>query len=369
MELDSPGKISCAECISTPLSKITSTPPKHHSGTDCIDGISCPLGRIDPKGKQWIITYQRGRCVGNNWEWECKTDVPIILFAYVSVTPPWKKAGTHVKRGVVTHHDPTVYFPYDFISCQNEGGEVTEHTFTWPYYPDQQVFWWRCGGRTGGWFPKWSASRSPFWNAKCAPPAEQEATYQTYYDSCQVSDYGNSWANAWSGSGSSWRNINQPGAGYHRSYAYYVIIRTAWHFDTSALPLGSTVTGAKLRVKQQRVLTTPYSRYGNPVADDLCIVNAPDCPIPATRAAYVYLRGCNTIVAAKYFPAEALGWQWNEYDLNDAGKANVVPGGITTFGQRALKEIQNVDQGFVQFRVTAQAGTPPYLAYLDITYI
>jgi len=151
----------------------------------CISGISCPNGRIDPSGEKWLITYQSGHCVGANFEWTCTTDVPIVLFAYVSTKPPWKKRGTHTKRGVVSRHDAEVYWNYEFIKCQEEVEACTVHTFTWPFYPDNQVFWWRCGGLTPGVFPQWSASRSPFWNFKCAAPA-YECTTRVYADSNAV---------------------------------------------------------------------------------------------------------------------------------------------------------------------------------------
>lgn len=159
--------------------------PRHHSGTGCIDGIGHATGRVDPRGRKWVITHQRPRCEWPNFHWECDTDVPIWLFAYVGINPPWKKRGTHEKRGVVFHHGAEVYFPFWFISCQNEAGEITHHTFTWQVPSDEGtfdwrppgdnvLFWWRCGGRTTKWVwpfqPIWSASRSPFYNFRCKKP-------------------------------------------------------------------------------------------------------------------------------------------------------------------------------------------------------
>lgn len=192
MEQAYPGKIFLPDSISTPRSTTPLLATPHLSGTGCIDGIGHDKGRIRSDGRKWVITYQRGTCAWPNYEWECDTDVPVILFAYLGTHAPWKKKGTHVKRGVVYHHAAKIYFPYDLISCQNEEDEVTEHTFTWPL-PDEYgrfvgrppgddvLFWWRCGGLTTGLFPPltalWSASRSPFYNAHCRAPAYIPACY------------------------------------------------------------------------------------------------------------------------------------------------------------------------------------------------
>jgi len=156
------------------------------TGTSCLSGISVgDVGRVDPSGLKWVITWQRSHCDWPDFTWECDTDVPVLLFAYVGTRAPWKKSGVHIKRGVVSHHDPHIYFPYQFIVCQNESGLTTHHTFTWQvpsaektfdWRPpgDNVLFWWRCGGRTSKLVlpnvPIWTASRSPFYNWRCPKP-------------------------------------------------------------------------------------------------------------------------------------------------------------------------------------------------------
>lgn len=295
-----------------------------------------------------MITYQRGRCAWPNFEWRCTTDVPIILFAYISTEPPHKKKGTHIKRGVVFHHAAKVYWSYQLITCQNEDGEVTDHTFTWQVPSDEGtfdwrppgdnvVFWWRCGGRTNTFFPKWSASRSPFYNARCPKPVGVEITCQLLHGSPQVERYGPNWADAWSGAGDG----SAPGTVIMVGYTCdrgnpRFIWRTALYFDTSEIPVGATILSATVRFRQHRWTRQPTYRYGAPIEDDTCLVNAPDCPTPPNYTIYQHLRDCTTIVGSHTWSVAETEYEWIEYPLSAAGLANIVPGGTSIFGLRAL---------------------------------
>lgn len=153
--------------------------PNPNSGKDgCVQGIGHATGRIDPKGRKWVIINQRSSPYFEGVKWECDTDVEIHLFAYVSPRPPKKKRGTHVKRGVVFQHAAEVYWSYKDIVCQLEPGFTTHHTFIFYCYCPEPYLWWRCGGRTTQWVwpfqPIWSASRSSFYHWKCSYPPPPE---------------------------------------------------------------------------------------------------------------------------------------------------------------------------------------------------
>lgn len=154
------------------------------------------MGRIDKGGRKWLITYERGRCDFPYFQWECHTDVPICLFAYLGSKPAWKKRGTHIKRGVVYHHDPELFCRYDDVICQNEHEETTIHTFTWRTPLDGSTFWWRCGGQTLAPFGRWSASRSPCFGRSCILP-EINPFCQAEPHPLNWSLIANGWEGAW----------------------------------------------------------------------------------------------------------------------------------------------------------------------------
>ncbi len=154
------------------------------AGTSCVFGISTPEGRIDTRGVKWVILWQAGFCNWPVYHWECITDVPIIMFAYVGRNSPWKKRGTHMKRGVTYHHDAELFWTFHDLVCQDEPGLSYHHTFSLPAYKSDVTFWWRCGGRTSTFVwpgqPIWTASRSPFYHAKCHEPVYTPACYCEY---------------------------------------------------------------------------------------------------------------------------------------------------------------------------------------------
>ena len=143
-----------------------------NSGQDsCLRGISCPLGRVDAKGLKWALVdheiyRSNGGCVAI-----ATTDVPVILFAYVSDKAPQKKKGIHEKRGATFYHDAQVYWTIDDIVCQQEEGLTLTHTFYFNCYTPGGTIWWRYGGRTSALVapgaPIWSASLSSFFHWDC----------------------------------------------------------------------------------------------------------------------------------------------------------------------------------------------------------
>lgn len=132
----------------------------------------------NPDGIKWVITWARTKLYYPNIEFKCTTDVPIYLHAEVGCKAPHKIAGEHFKRGVVMHHDPEVVWSYRQSACQEEVGMTTDHTIIIPCYPDCEIHWWRCVGRTTGLLAKWGASLSGFYNCRCEkpPPGEDFCT-------------------------------------------------------------------------------------------------------------------------------------------------------------------------------------------------
>lgn len=153
----------------------------------CIRDVSAALGRVDPRGQKWVILGSQTWPHNGGVEVIVTTDVPILLFAYVSWQIPKKRRGTHTKRGITFHHSADVRWSYYAIVCQAEKGWGYTHTFYFNCFADKPEIWWRFGGRTTQFVfpgqPIWSASRSSFYHWKCLPPPSvDQAECQKEYD-------------------------------------------------------------------------------------------------------------------------------------------------------------------------------------------
>ncbi|GAI43874.1 unnamed protein product, partial [marine sediment metagenome] len=128
------------------------------AGSDCLADISTTkeTGCVDPRGRKWVIIWFEGWCEWPKYYFHCITDVPIILWANIGDRTPWKRAGTHFKRGVAYHHAAELHWFYRLVWCQDEEGESYHHTFHFPLFErgemwwlplfkSGETFWWRCG--------------------------------------------------------------------------------------------------------------------------------------------------------------------------------------------------------------------------------
>jgi hypothetical protein len=179
------------------------------------------------------------------------------------------------------------------------------------------------------------------------------------------------WAQLHSGAGlSSYDNINYNDVGFGSSYLsqrFTGMARIIMTYSLAGIPAGSLINWAKYRVRCFR----KYDTFGyNP---GLCVYQSnPSYDNNVVNADYQHLYSVELSNIIYYSQLSTSGW--NEFTLNEAGLALLVPGQICRLGMREAKfDGPNVPPTWksskaAYFQLYSRENSSSYRPYLQVNY-
>lgn len=268
------------------------------------------------------------------------TSVPCHLWCYVSKIEPRKWITSRVTRGLAVPW----HVHYSFIEWkrfeQTEPGDTLYHTFNIIPWAFCETFWLTFRGEVDN---IQSPSVGPIFKKHRTAPPPAPITLDFYPDpdpeitsvdggvihiealtfmqlraaagSLSVDSVGNTWAYFRSSTTPNlWRDLR----------------RVIYLYDTSAIPIGSTIQSATLTIS----MVAQADHTGN--LPSLCVVSSsPASNTQLIPADYATL-GLVALSEIKEW-AEIVGIVEHTFTLNALGLAAVIPGGITKLGMREAK--------------------------------
>lgn len=264
------------------------------------------------------------------------TNTPCHAFCYRTAEEPQKHLIPILSRGVELHTQLQYCFVAWHENEQEEAGDTTEHTFIIEPWPVCETRWLTFRAKIAG---LWAASVSPIFKRHRTQPTEPTmVTFHANHNTGYYYKLGTTWAIAWAAATGS---VVQPPCTLEVTArepykGLWTISRAGLFFNTSTLPPDCSIMSANLKVAFYRDVY-----YPNP--GEFCFTTAIGMSDTGAPSDYGVLRSNVDQICSSITIPSLVFHTYYTLSLNPTGIAQISKTGLTKYGIRAKRDINNLE--------------------------